>query len=118
MDEDRFWEIVQRVHDISAGDMDRKCVALRQQIAALSKEGALEFGHLFDAMMNKAYRWPLWDAAYVIHGRCSNDTFTDFRSSLISRGRQAYERASADPESFAEENFDEQDGSTKVTNTL
>jgi len=108
MDEDRFWEIVQRVHDSSEGDMDRKCVALRQQIAALSKEAALEFSQLFDAMMDRAYHWPLWGAAYVIHGGCGDDSFTDFRSSLISRGRQDFERALADPDSLAEGDFDEQ----------
>jgi len=107
MDEDRFWDIVQRVHNISEGEMDRKCVALRQQIAALSRDASLEFAQLFDDMMDKAYHWPLWGAAYVIHGGCGDDTFTDFRSSLISRGRQAFERALADPDSLADEDIDE-----------
>ena len=68
MDEENFWEIVQRANDISDGDMDRKCGALRQRIATLSNEAALEFARLFDAMMGKAYCWPLWGAAYVING--------------------------------------------------
>jgi hypothetical protein len=69
MDEENFWKIVQHVNDISAGDMDHKCDVLRQQISALPKEDALEFGRLFDTMMDRAYHWPLWGAAYVIHGR-------------------------------------------------
>ena len=56
MDEDGFWKIVQRAHDSSGGDMDQKCDALRQQIAALSKDEALEFAQQFDAMMDKAYQ--------------------------------------------------------------
>ena len=78
MDEDGFWKIVQRAHDLSGGDMDQKCDALRQLIAALSKDEALEFAQHFDAMMDKAYNWPLWGAAYVINGGCSDDTFCRF----------------------------------------
>jgi hypothetical protein len=100
MDEENFWKIVQHVNDISGANMDRKCDVLRQQISALSKDGALEFGRLFDTMMDKAYHWPLWGAAYIIHGGCSDDTFSDFRASLISRGRLAFERALSDPDTL------------------
>ena len=116
MDEDGFWKIVQRAHDSSGGDMDQKCDALRQQISALSKDEALEFAQHFDAMMDKAYDWPLWGAAYVINGGCSDDTFSDFRAALISRGRQAFERALSDPDSLADEAFEDQTGSTKAIN--
>jgi len=109
MDEDGFWKIVQNAHDSSGGDMDQKCAALRRQVAALSKKDAPEFARLFDAKMDQAYSWPLWGAAYVINGGCSDDTFTDFRAALISRGRQAFERAIADPDSLADEDFDEGD---------
>src|SRR6188472_790178 len=100
MDEDGFWKIVQNAHDSSGGD-DQKCAALRRQVAALSKKDAPEFARMFDAKMDQAYSWPLWGAAYVINGGCSDDTFTDFRAALISRGRQAFERAIADPDSLA-----------------
>jgi len=85
MDEDGFWKIVQRAHDSSGGDMDQKCDALRQQIAVLSKDEALEFARLFNEKMDQAYDWPLWGAAYVINGGCSDDTFSDFRAALIEQ---------------------------------
>jgi len=107
MDEENFWEIVQRANDISDGNMDRKCGALRQQISVLPEGAALEFARLFDAMMDKAYHWPLWGAAYVINGGCGDDSFMDFRASLISRGRQAFERALSDPDTLADEDFSE-----------
>ena len=109
MDETGFWKIVQNAHDASGGDMDRKCDALRRQLSALSKDEALEFAGHFDALMDKAYDWSLWGAAYVINGGCSDDAFSDFRAALISRGRQAFERALSDPESLAAEDFDESD---------
>src|SRR5207248_2249239 len=46
--------------------------------------------------------------AYVINGGCGDDTFSDFRASLISRGQQAFERALSDPDFLAEEDFDEE----------
>lgn len=107
MDEENFWEIVLHANDISGGNMDRKCDALRQQISKLSKDAALEFARLFDAMVDKAYCGPLWGAAYVINGGCGDDSFVDFRASLISRGRSAFERALSDPDTLADEDFSE-----------
>ena len=107
MDESKFWGIVQRAHDESGGDMDEKCEAVKTSIASLSKEDAIVFSHLFDEMMDKAYSWPLWAAAYIINGGCSDDSFSDFCASLISRGRQSFESAIANPESLVDEESDE-----------
>ena len=107
MYEAKFWEIIQNTHEKSDGDMDEKCELLRDALARLSRQDAVDFSRLFDAMMDRAYSWPLWGAAYVINGGCGDDTFSDFRASLISRGRKAYESALADPESMAGEDFDE-----------
>jgi hypothetical protein len=93
MDEQTFWQIIQQAHDASHGNMARKCELLTAQIAQLSKEDAVEFRNIFDAMMRRAYHWPLWAAAYLIHAGCGDDTFSDFCSSLISRGRRAFEAA-------------------------
>jgi hypothetical protein len=86
--------------------MDRKCEVLKAEIGKLSKNEASDFAVLFDTMMDRAYSHKLWGAAYAIHGGCSDDTFNDFRSSLISRGRACFERAIADPDSLADEEFD------------
>lgn len=107
MDEHAFWQIVQHVHDASHGSMPRKCELLTARIAQLSREEAVEFRDIFDAMMRRAYHWPLWAAAYLIHGGCGDDTFSDFRSALISRGRPAFETALSDPDSLADEPIDE-----------
>lgn len=108
MDETGFWKIVQDAHDASGGDMDRKCELLRQRLASLAAGEAAQFAAFFDAMMERAYHWPLWGAAYVINGGCGDDAFADFRAALISRGRAAFERALADPDSLAGEAFDEE----------
>ena len=107
MDESRFWEMVQDAHDRSNGDMDDKCELIKNAISQLPIDDAKAFANIFDSMMDRAYSWPLWGAAYVINGGCGDDTFSDFRASLISRGPSAFERALSDPESLATEEFDE-----------
>lgn len=107
MDKSNFWKIVQDAQDQSGGDMDEKCEVIRKLVSTLPQKDAIEFSGFFDSMMDRAYSWPLWGAAYVINGGCSDDTFSDFRASLISRGRQAFESALSDPESLAGEEFDE-----------
>jgi hypothetical protein len=106
MDEDAFWAIIQRCNDASSGDMDQKCRLIKAEIARMPEGDAISFSHLFDKMMDRAYSWPLWGAAYVINGGCGDDTFDDFRASLISRGRDAFEHAVSDPDSLAGEEIE------------
>src|ERR1700687_3845891 len=108
MDESQFWEVVQGAHDAAGNDMDRKGEVLKNEISKLSKSDALDFADLFDAMMARAYSFDLWGAAYIVHGGVGDDTFHDFRASLISRGRASFERAVSDPDSIADEEIDEE----------
>lgn len=107
MNEQIFWAIIQRAHDQSQGSMYAKCEAITTEIAKLSEEDALAFSELFDAMMDKAYTWSLWGAAYLINGGCEEEAFSDFRAALISRGQEAFEQAITSPDSLADGDFDE-----------
>jgi len=106
MTTDEFWAIVERVHLGSGGDMDRKCELLGQSLRELPAGEIQSFDGHFSACYYGAYTQDLWGAAYIICGGCSDDKFTDFRSTLISMGRAIFERAMADPESLAEQNID------------
>ena len=107
MNEAIFWAMVQRAHDAAGTDMDAKCVLIKAEISGLSIPDACEFARLFDSMMGRAYTHALWGAAYVINGGCGDDTFSDFRTALISRGRDSFNRALSDPDSLADEPFDQ-----------
>jgi hypothetical protein len=108
MDREEFWKHIQASNDQSGGDMDQKCELIKSSISEMSTEEAAAFSDYFDAAMHDSYTWDLWGAAYVINGGCGDDTFSDFRSSLISRGKNSFEQAVANPESLAGENFDEE----------
>jgi hypothetical protein len=62
----------------------------------------MEFDRIFGEVVNRAYDWNLWGAAYLIEGGCSDDGFEYFRRWLISMGREVYEAALRDPESLAD----------------
>ena len=102
MNPDQFWLIIDAAHDASGGSMDLKCDLLKITLRGLGEAELHGFIDQFDAHYAKTYTWPLWGAAYVINGGCSDDCFSDFRSTLISQGRKAYEAALADPESLAD----------------
>jgi hypothetical protein len=101
MEVDEFWNIVESSKARSEGSHDRHAELLAEHLSALSPDEVIAFQRIFDELADRAYSWPLWGAAYIIGGGCSDDGFIDFRSWLISMGRDTYERALADPESLA-----------------
>lgn len=109
MNIDTFWQIIGEVHQASEGSMDRKCELLKMRLEELDEPELLDFIRHFETADAAAYTWPLWGAAYVMHGGCSDDSFSDFRGTLISQGRGVFERALADPESLAEVDYGDED---------
>ena len=82
--------------------MDLQAERMRRILSAMPVEDVLEFDRIFGELYWDAYHWDLWAAAYIIEGGCSDDGFMDFRSWLISMGREVYKAAMADAESLAE----------------
>ena len=99
--EDDFWAIIESVHLASKGDMEAKCKLLETELVKLSADEVRSFDEHFSNCYYRAYAWDLWDAACIICGGCSDDGFSDFRSTLISMGRDIFEQAVADPEYLA-----------------
>lgn len=107
MNIDRFWSLVDRVHAGAPGDMKEKCRLLAAELQSLSCEEIISFGEHFRDLFYQAYNWEIWAAAYLMKGGgCSDDSFMDFRSTLISLGRAAYETALRDVDSLADFNID------------
>ncbi|MDB6028167.1 MAG: hypothetical protein JWM68_4390 [Verrucomicrobiales bacterium] len=102
-----FWNLVERVHKNAAGDMDAKCQLLDRELRGLTLQEVQSFHARFDECYDRAYDYNLWAAAYIIGGGCSDDAFSDFRSTLISMGRQTFERTLKNPEYLADIDYDE-----------
>ena len=98
---DEFWTLIEGLEPASF-DMEAKARRLTAALSALPAGELRDFADHYWACRDRAYHWPLWDAAAVMYGGCGDDAFMDFSSSLITFGRAVFERALADPDSLAE----------------
>lgn len=108
MDEIAFWYIISQSLDRATGadgrvDRDLQLESLRDILAAMEDaEDLIGFQEMVDHMIDQAYTWGLWGAAYLMLGGCSDDSFEYFRAGLILKGKEDYEAAIQDPDSLAE----------------
>jgi len=102
LEKQQFWQIIDRSAKEAGADRDSHVAALRKELEALSPDDIVGFQRCFDECMAEAYSWDLWGAAYIIGGGCSDDGFIDFRSWLISKGQDTYDRALRDSETLAD----------------
>src|SRR4051794_37780160 len=98
MTQDEFWTLVDRVHQQSLGDMQTKCKLLGDELTLLIPEEVVSFAEHFRECFRRSDSYDLWGAAFVMGDGCGDDSFMDFRSTLISFGRYVFESAIADPE--------------------
>jgi len=96
MDRAAFWKIVDGCKRSSEPE-----VPLRKKLERLDAEEVAAFDALFRGAVERAFRWDLWGAAYLIEGGCSEDGLIYFLQGLIAKGRDVYERALEDPDSLA-----------------
>lgn len=99
--ENWFWQVVEASRR-DAVSKEAQSARLSQLLGSYSPEEIEVFAAELDRLKDGAYSWDLWGAAYVIMGGCSDDGFADFRSWLISNGREFFEAASKEPETLAE----------------
>lgn len=101
MTEEHFWQIIQKSFDACSGNTDAQAAALANDLDKLHPDEIASFARHFATYHRQAYSWDLWGAAYLINGGCSDDGFADFRSWLISRGKNWYQQALINPDSLA-----------------
>jgi hypothetical protein len=102
MDDTTFWGLVDQARDNAEGDPDRQGDALEALLTGRPQTELEAFERIFAGLRRRAYRWDVWAAGYVIARGMSDDSFSEFRDWLISRGADVYERALADPDSLAD----------------
>ena len=103
MNKEQFWRIVDDVRS-SADPRDQGAIlsALQEQLRKLPSAEIMEWQEIFQFYDDAAYRDELWAASGAMGAHCTDDGFMDFRSWLISQGRDVYMAALRDPESLAE----------------
>ncbi|MFG2571797.1 DUF4240 domain-containing protein [Streptomyces sp. NPDC048481] len=111
MDETEFWELVDASREAAEGDPEEQADLLVERLLGLDPESVLDFARHFESRYNRAYRWDLWGAAWLLLDGVSDDAFDFFRCWLIGQGREVFEGAlHGDPDSLADllDDFDEE----------
>ena len=108
MDKEIFWKIMLETNKKGGGDPTIQQEIIENNLNELSPEEIIEFDNINRELINNAYDWNLWGAAYVINGGCSDDSFMDFRGWLIGQGKEVYFKALSNLDSLSElENLEE-----------
>jgi Protein of unknown function (DUF4240) len=90
MDETQFWALIETSRDEHRACTEEQVEWLRTKLEAFEPDQILAFEKVYLGFFAKAYSYHLWDAAYLLFGGCSDDSFMDFRAGLIAQGQQLY----------------------------
>ena len=103
MDNQGLWELIEAARGQVRDPADAEAVAARAAtlLSARPPGEIVAADEVLWGLMADSYRNPLWAAAYLVNGGCSDDGFEYFRGWLIMQGREVYERVVADPDALA-----------------
>ncbi len=102
MDEDRYWRLVADSLAATDGEQDAQVGYLTNALGKLEPADIVGFRLRTDKLLYDTYTSEMWCAGYIMNGGCSDDAFEYFRLWVISRGREVYENAKADPDTLAD----------------
>ena len=105
MTSDEFWAVIERVRVTAPDSPDGKCETLKTELGELSLPDLQSFARHFSECSIRAYNCELWGAAYIIGGGCGDDSFMDFRETLVMQGRGFFEAALANPDDLADADY-------------
>jgi hypothetical protein len=101
MNIDAMWGLIERARS-EAGDPTEVAARLVDVLAQQDPTFILATDQAMREVMAAAYGWPLWGAAYLINGGCSDDSFDYFLAGLLATGRANFEAALTDPDTLAD----------------
>ncbi|MEW1797616.1 MULTISPECIES: DUF4240 domain-containing protein [Streptomyces] len=106
MDKHQFWQLIEaaREQERDLGDGEHaRAVARRagELLAGRAVEEIVAAQQVLWDLMAESYTSPLWAAAYLTNGGCSDDGFDYFRGWLVAQGPDVFAQAVADPDSLA-----------------
>ncbi len=73
MDEAVFWKLIEEAKTEMTPASSNQPELLQKKLEALQPPKIVEFDRMFTRLIDDAYSWDLWAAAYIIEGGCSDD---------------------------------------------
>jgi hypothetical protein len=103
VDKNTFWTLIATARASSGDQADCHAVAEAASSLLASRPPAdiVAAQQVLWDLLAESYRNPLWAAAYLINGGCSDDGFDYFRGWLLLQGQEVFDSAVADPDSLA-----------------
>lgn len=99
LDESQYWNII--AESLAKTDtQEEQEEYLVKQLEALSSADMVGFRLQTDKLLHDTYNEQMWCAGYIMNGGCSDDMFEYFRCWVISRGKDVYYAAKANPDTL------------------
>ena len=113
MTENQFWSIIEKGKNSKNNSIEINDI-VGAELRTLSASELVQYQKIFHIFFENAYTWDLWNACIIIQSGCGDDSFMDFRASLISLGKEIYKNTMKDPDFFA--SLDEEKISNRIYN--
>lgn len=99
LDEAIFWEIIDKSLQNTNNQQDQGTFLINE-IGKLTPKEIIGFRLRTDKLLYDTYNSKMWCAGYIMNGGCSDDGFEYFRNWVISRGKDVYYKAKANPDTL------------------
>jgi hypothetical protein len=103
VDEDAFWQIIDDARSRGASDPDAMAEVMGARFVDADRDALTEFQQQLVNANGRLYTWRHAAAAELACGeQIGDDTFTDWRSWVITLGRATFEQVAANPDNLAD----------------
>lgn len=103
VDSNTFWKLIAdaRASVSDPSDSEAVVTAATTLLSELPPAEIVAAQQVLWDLLAESYRNPLWAAAYLINGGCSDDGFDYFRGWLLTQGQEVHDSVVASPDSLA-----------------
>lgn len=101
MNENKFWEIIERANSVENTD-EEKAQFIIELLSEELEEDIIEFSNIYRRKMAKACSFDILAANFIIRGYVSDDVFEDFRAWLVAQGKDRFEKVIKNPEDITD----------------
>ena len=102
LNEEQYWNLVDNSLQLTQ-DQDKQGQYLVSEIKKLSLQEMIGFNLRTAHLLNDMYTSEMWCAGYIMNNGCTDDGFEYFRCWIISRGKEVYYKAKANPDYLVNE---------------
>jgi len=102
MNDKQFWSVVEIARKTAGSNVGARVETLRAELRRLSAAEIQQFQQRYDEKIRRANRWDLVEAAALMNGGSTDDSFRYFCHWLVSEGQMRFDAALANPDSLAD----------------